>query len=161
MFVPTIAWLEFRTNESYAREYLRSFKPTDEQVQTFIDECRDAYEACREAIPMAYKLGTPMGLGSDAAHVFPPWDIAFEMEYYAELGVPPLDIITCATKMSAIAVARGEDWGTLEQGKAADLLVIDGDPSQDISILRDKERMPAIMVDGAFQKNTMREAVAA
>ena len=32
MFVPTIAWLEFRTNESYAREYLRSFKPTDEHA---------------------------------------------------------------------------------------------------------------------------------
>ena len=160
VFVPTIAWLEFRTNESYAREYLRSFKPTDEQVQTFIDECRDAYEACREAIPMAYRLGTPMGLGSDAAHVFPPFDIAFEMEYYQDLGIPPLEIITCATKMSAIAVARGEDWGTLEQGKAADLLVVNGDPSQDIKILSDKDRIEAIVVDGQFQKNTLQAKVA-
>ena len=130
-------------------------------MQTFIDECRDAYEACREAIPMAYRLGTPMGLGSDAAHVFPPFDIAFEMEYYQDLGIPPLEIITCATKMSAIAVARGEDWGTLEQGKAADLLVVDGDPSQDIKILSDKDRIEAIVVDGQFQKNTIREPVAA
>ena len=161
VFVPTIAWLEFRTNESYAREYLRSFKPTDEQVQTFIDECRDAYEACREAIPMAHRLGTPMGLGSDAAHVFPPYDIAFEMEYYQDLGIPPLEILTCATKMSAIAVGRGEDWGTLEQGKAADLLVVDGDPSSDITILRDKDRIQAIVQDGQFQKDTLRVAAAA
>ena len=161
VFVPTIAWLEFRTNEEYAREYLRSFKPTDDQVQTFIDECRDAYEACREAIPAAYKLGTPMGLGSDAAHVFPPFDIALEMEYYQDLGIPPLDIITCATKMSAMAVGRGEDWGTLEQGKAADILVVDGGPSKDITLLLDKDRIEAIVQNGEFQKNTIREAAAA
>ena len=158
VFVPTIAWLHFRESEDYACEYLRSFNPTDEQVQVFIDDCRDAYEACREAIPAAHRLGTPMGLGSDAAHVFPPFDIAFEMEYYQELGIPPLDIITCATKMSAIAVGRGEDWGTLEQGKAADLLVVDGDPSEDITILRDKDRIQAIVQDGEFRKNTIREA---
>ena len=83
------------------------------------------------------------------------------MEYYQELGIPPLDIITCATKMSAIAVARGEDWGTLEQGKAADLLVVDGDPSQDIKILSDKDRIEAIVVDGQFQKNALHAKAAA
>ncbi|MCY4086379.1 MAG: amidohydrolase family protein [Actinomycetia bacterium] len=161
VFVPTIAWLHYRTNESYAREYLRSFKPTDAQIQVFIDECQDAYDACREAIPAAHRLGTPMGLGSDAAHVFPPFDIAFEMQYYQDLGIPPLDIITCATQQSAVAVGRGDDWGTLEQGKAADLLVVDGDPARDVTVLRDKDRIEAIVVDGTFQKNTLHEAAAA
>ena len=55
----------------------------------------------------------------------------------------------------------GEDWGTLEQGKAADLLVVDGDPSSDITILRDKDRIQAIVQDGQFQKDTLRVAAAA
>ena len=63
--------------------------------------------------------------------------------------------------MSAMAVGRGEDWGTLEQGKAADILVVDGDPSKDITLLLDKDRIEAIVQNGAFQKNTIREAAAA
>ena len=75
--------------------------------------------------------------------------------------MPKWSCITCATKQSAIAVGREEDWGTLEQGKAADLLVVDGDPSSDVTILRDKDRIQAIVQDGRFHKNTVRDAAVA
>jgi imidazolonepropionase-like amidohydrolase len=42
--------------------------------------------------------------------------------------------------------------GALEEGKLADLIVVDGDPLQDITILQNREKMPAIMKDGQFYK---------
>jgi hypothetical protein len=66
-FAATVAWLHFRTNEHYARSFLRSGQVTDEDVETFIRECQDAYEAARRAIPMAYEMGVGRARGPPAA----------------------------------------------------------------------------------------------
>jgi imidazolonepropionase-like amidohydrolase len=155
VFVPTIAWLHFRIKEEYAREYTRAYKPTEDQVAWFIEDCRQAYESCREAIVKAYQIGTPTAIGSDGAHVFPPFDVVYEMEYFQELGVSPLQIITAATKMAAQAIGRQDVWGTLEPGKAADILVVTGDPSENISVLRDKSHIVMMLQDGQVVKDVM------
>ena len=153
VFVPTIAWLHFRVSEDYAREFTRSLKLPDDQIKWFVDECSEAYEACREAIVKAFKVGVPTAVGSDGAHVFPPYDLVYEMEYFQELGIPPLEIIRSATLMSAKAIGRAEVWGTLEPGKAADLLLVDADPSKDVSVLRDKSRIKMVFQDGKVVKD--------
>jgi imidazolonepropionase-like amidohydrolase len=155
VFVPTIAWLHFRSKDEYAREPARATKASEEEIEWFIQDCREAYEACREAIVKAYRIGTPIAIGSDGAHVFPPFDVVYEMEYFQELGVPPLEIITAATKMAAKAIGRSDVWGTLEPGKAADILVVDGDPSQNISVLRDKSHIVMMLQDGRVAKDIM------
>jgi imidazolonepropionase-like amidohydrolase len=48
-----------------------------------------------------------------------------------------------------------EDVGTLEVGKLADMLVIDGDPSQDIALLQDDVRLLAIVKGGEFVKDAL------
>jgi imidazolonepropionase-like amidohydrolase len=154
VFVPTIAWLHFSVDESYMRDFTRSVKLSDQQIANCVASCRDAYEHCREAIQNAYRMGVPLGIGSDAAHTFPPFDLVREMEYFQDLGIPPLQIITCATKVSAQAVGRADAWGTLEPGKAADVLVVAGDPAEDIRILRDKSRIVVIIQDGRVIKQT-------
>ena len=154
IFVPTIAWLHFRSDEDYARQVTRVYHPTEEQLQEFIDDCHKGYEAGCEAIRIAHKIGAPMAVGSDGAHVFPPFDLVYEMEYYQEQGILPLEIITAATKISAMAIDRGDVWGTLEPGKAADVLVVDGDPSTDIRILRDKSRIVMMLQGGRMVKDT-------
>jgi imidazolonepropionase-like amidohydrolase len=158
-FAATVAWLHFRTNEHYARSFLRSGQVTDEDVGAFIAECQDAYEAACRAIPMAYEMGVPMAIGTDAAHVFPPFDMVAEMEYHQELGMAPLDVIRAATSGSAAAVGRGDVWGTLEPGKDADVLVVDGQPDADVSVLRDKDRLEMIFQDGRPMKDTLRAKV--
>ena len=67
------------------------------------------------------------------------------MEYLQNLGLSALEVIQSATQISARAVGRGESWGTLEAGKATDLLLVDGDPSQDVRVLRDKAKIVLIM----------------
>ena len=155
VFVPTIAWLHYRVKDEYAREYTRYYKMTDKDIEWFKDECREAYEACREAIVLAHKIGTPTAVGSDAAHVFPPYDIAYEMEYFQDLGIAPLQIITDATKVAAQAIGRADVWGTLEPGKAADILVVNGDPSKDVRILQDKSRIVMMVQDGYVVKDIL------
>ena len=159
VFVPTIAWLHFRINEDYAHAFTRSGGADSKDVEKFIDRCAQAYEACADTVRRAQAAGTPIGVGSDAAHVFPPYDLVFEMEYLQDLGLSAMEVITAATQVSARAVGRGESWGTLEAGKAADLLVVDDDPSQDVRVLKDKDRIVLIMQDGQVRKNTLRQTV--
>ena len=153
VFVPTIAWLHFRIDEDYAQAFTRSGGAGPADIRKFIARCGEAYEACADTVRRAKAAGTPIGVGSDAAHVFPPYDLAFEMEYLQDLGLSALEVIQSATQISARAVGRGESWGTLEVGKAADLLVVDGDPSQDVRVLRDKDKIVLIMQDGQVRKN--------
>lgn len=53
-----------------------------------------------------------------------------------EAGIPPADLIVMATRNGARAMQRLDDFGTLEPGKIADLIVLDRDPSEDISNVR-------------------------
>ena len=155
VFLATIAWLDFRTEDHYVERYLRSYEATAEDRARFIDECAEAYEAAREAIVLAYRLGTPLGIGTDAAHVFPPYDIAHEMDYHQRLGVGPRDVLRAATLGSATALGRQDQWGSLEPGKAADLLVVNGRPDEDVTVLRAKDRIEVIMQDGRLVKDAL------
>jgi imidazolonepropionase-like amidohydrolase len=157
VFVPTIAWLRFRVNEDYARRYTRAWRFDDAQVSRFIADCREAGEASADAIGRAFRIGTTTAIGSDAAHAFPPFDVVAEMECFQALGIAPLEIITATTRNAARAVGRGDVWGTIEAGKAADLLVVDGDPSRDVRVLRDKSRIVAIVQDGRLMKDALGE----
>ena len=50
---------------------------------------------------------------------------------------------------------RGDDLGTIAVGKLADLLVVDGDPISDISCLKDRDNLLAIVKDGVFYKDAL------
>jgi imidazolonepropionase-like amidohydrolase len=155
VFVPTLAWLTFRVSEDYARRYTRAWGLDDAQVRRFLDEVREAAEAARDAIVRAFRIGTPTAIGSDGAHAFPPFDVVAEMAAFQDLGIRPLDIISSATGLAARAVGRGEQWGTIEPGKAADVLVVDGDPARDVRILCDKSRIVLILQDGRVVKDSL------
>ena len=159
IFVPTISWLHYACQEEHARALRRpQTKISDAVIKWALEDRQQAYEACREAIVKAFQMGTPTAIGSDAAHRFPPYDVVSEMEYFQELGIPPLQIITAATQTAAQAIGRGDVWGTLEPGKAADILVVDGDPSQDVSILRDKSNILMTVQDGRVIKDSRAQA---
>ncbi len=68
----------------------------------------------------AFELGMPM----------------FEVEKMQEAGMAPLQIITAATKTTAEACNRPREIGTVEPGKSADLLIVDGDPLRDLQALK-------------------------
>ncbi len=62
-----------------------------------------------------------------------------EMEAMQDAGVPAADVIVMSTRNGARAMGRLDDFGTLESGKIADLLVLGGDPSVDVANFREIE----------------------
>lgn len=55
-------------------------------------------------------------------------DLQWELEFFAEAGIPPLDVLRFATLASARVVGAGNDLGTLEAGKLADLVLLEANP---------------------------------
>jgi imidazolonepropionase-like amidohydrolase len=73
---------------------------------------------------------------------------ARELALLVRHGLSPMDAIVAATRTAAEACRVDGKVGTLEVGKAADLLVVKGDPLSDISLLQDQSRLLMIMKEG-------------
>ena len=67
----------------------------------------------------------------------------------------PMQAIVASTKTAAECIHMQNDIGTLEPGKIADILVVDGDPLDDISILEDTKNLLMIIQGGNFYKDTI------
>ena len=155
IFLPTLAWLKFRVEEKYASRYLRSGEASQERIDAFRDECNRGYEAARKAIVKAFEMGVQLGVGSDGAHVFPPYNLVSELIAIQELGIPSMAVLKAATSVSARAVGRAETWGTVAKGKEADLLVVNGNPADDVSILGAPGGIRAIIQNGRLVRGEL------
>jgi len=108
-------------------------------------------------LPKAQAAGLKIVLGDDYGTVALEHgrygeELAFYVEY---AGVSPADVITWATSNGAYAMGRSEDLGDLKMGMLADLIVVRGDPLDDIKLLGDPANVVAVMKDGRWAKNEM------
>jgi imidazolonepropionase-like amidohydrolase len=92
--------------------------------------------------------GGEYGLGPDMPHGANAMDLQLFVD---DLGFTPMEAICAATRDAAHLMAMEHELGTLEPGKLADLIVVDGDPLRDIAVLQDRERIALVMKDGAVQ----------
>jgi imidazolonepropionase-like amidohydrolase len=84
-----------------------------------------------------YKSGVTILAGNDAGVDGTPHDdFVSELEVMAALGMETKEVIDIATRKAANALGLESEIGTIEAGKKADLLVVEGDPLQDIRVLR-------------------------
>ncbi len=79
-------------------------------------------------------------------------DLLHFIKYY---GYSAEQALICATRNGGLAMDSSGDLGTLQAGKLADMVLVDGDVLADISILTDHSRIAVIMKDGALHKNTL------
>ena len=94
-----------------------------------------------EKLRQAYDAGVKLLCGSESGFSMTPYGHwhAREMEVFVKhLGMTPLQAITCGTKDNAVALDQDGETGCIAAGYRADVLVLDGDPSKDISLLGDK-----------------------
>jgi imidazolonepropionase-like amidohydrolase len=112
---------------------------------------RELDNLCRW-IPAANAHGIPIVLGDDYGTVLMPHGTyAEELEFYVKrVGIAPLDVLRWATRNGARLAGRASELGTLAVGHLADLLVIDGDPSVDVSVLQHRERIAGVMQGGRW-----------
>ena len=79
---------------------------------------------------------------------------ARDIEHFVNLlGFSPMEAILAATKMGGEIMLRGHELGQIKAGYLADLLLIDGDPLQDVGLLRQRDKLRAIMKDGVLYKS--------
>ena len=116
-----------------------------------IERNKRNFETAVEILRYAHSQGVTLMCGTDSGFAITPfgeWH-AREMEIFVKhVGMSPLEAITCGTKNAAFAVDSA-NLGTLEPGKWADVLVVNGDPLADIRILQDKTAIHAVFKGGA------------
>lgn len=110
-----------------------------------------------ESIKKAMEAGITIGLGSDAGmEVTPHGENARELVQMVErIGVTPMEAISMATRGGSLVLGLDKEIGTVEEGKKADILIVNGDPSQDIALLLNKEKILQVLKEGDILVNRM------
>ena len=83
----------------------------------------------------AYRAGVKIAFGTDAA-VYPHGENAREFKYMVDAGMPPAYALQAATTHAAELLKKSKDLGTVEAGKYADIIAVDGDPLADITLMQ-------------------------
>jgi imidazolonepropionase-like amidohydrolase len=118
------------------------------QVELF----RGEIEATADMLRTAFDAGVPILCGSESGFALTPYGHwhAREMQLLVEaMGLTPLEAISCATRNGAIALRRPLDSiGVIAPDAVADLLVVEGDPSIDVTLLGDRRRFRHVFSRG-------------
>jgi imidazolonepropionase-like amidohydrolase len=118
--------------------------------QKVIDGHKETLEGGAESARRILKAGGRLGMGGDYGFGWNPHGhYARELSFFVNyVGFTPLETLTCATKTGAEIMGRDHELGTLETGKLADILVVEGDALTNIGILEDREKFIAVMQGG-------------
>jgi imidazolonepropionase-like amidohydrolase len=108
---------------------------------------RGAYnvEEAHKTLAAAIDAGVPIAMGWDGE---PERMAASELGLMVEAGMTPADALVAATATAAYALGLDHMIGSVEPGKLADLMVVDGDPIEDIGVLVDEERIHLVLQSG-------------
>jgi imidazolonepropionase-like amidohydrolase len=123
----------------------------------FTESMKADIETMAEVLPKANAEGMCLVLGDDYGAIFlPHGNYAAELGYYVdEIGIPEQDVIRWATKNGAELMGRQHELGTVTAGKLADLLVVDGNPVDDIHVLEDGANLLGILKGGRWIKDAL------
>ena len=114
-----------------------------------IGKAKDVMPAARKNIARAFAAGVKVGFGTDAA-VYPHGLNAHEFAVMVKLGLTPLQAIQSSTVNDADLLGWSDKVGTIDPGKWADIVAVDGDPLADVTTL---ERVKFVMKGGEVVKN--------
>lgn len=103
---------------------------------------------CFENFKKLHGAGVRIALGTDLNVQPHMGENAIELEIYVELGMSPMEAIVAGTRNAAEAVGLGQQIGTLETGKMADVIAVKGNPLSDIGLLRRRDNIRLVVRSG-------------
>lgn len=103
---------------------------------------------CFKTFQTMHKAGVNIAMGTDMGFEPDMGSNADELALYVELGMTPLEAIQTATRNAARALHIIDETGTIEAGKFADMVLVRGDPSKDIKVLKDRENIQTVFKEG-------------
>ena len=113
---------------------------------------REVIALDRALVPELKRRGVRVLIGGDYGFPFNPnGRNARDLQHFVDLfGYTPAEALSAATMLGGQVMGMGEELGLIREGYLADLLLVDGDPTADVAILQDKDRLTAIMQGGKF-----------
>lgn len=126
-------------------------------------EAAPTLDGSRKSMPPLRARGIRVLPGGDYGFAFNPngrnaRDLAL---FVSEYGFTPAESLKAATAYGGELMGMGSELGQVKPGYLADLLVVNGDPLKDITLLQDRDRLRLIMKDGRIHKTTLEEHVVA
>jgi len=139
---PAIAWEMAFLDNAEEMGYKNDSREVIE-YQKELEETISSYKKMKEA-------GIKILVGGDyGLDIAPHGTYAKDLEYYVNLfGFSNAEALHCATSLGGEAMGNNGLLGKLEEGKLADLVIIDGNPLEDITVLQDHKKIKAVMKDG-------------
>lgn len=166
IYIPTLSLDEYAYIYAQQPEWInneffkKSLEPgvyemlTSEQYQNDLKNAANyalnmkAFETAKQNLLRLYKAGVLIAMGTDSGATpvrAQGFSEHLELQLMTEEGLSPLEAITVATKNAATALKVQQQYGTLEPGKVADLIILNGDPVKDIKNTRE---IVAVYKDG-------------
>lgn len=147
---PAIAWeMAFLANHEkmgFTRQQFRD-RGYEREIEVTVD-----------AVKRLKAAGVRVLIGGDyGLDITPHGTYAKDLEYFVDLfGLSPAEALLCATRDGGAAVDPAGMLGTLEEGKYADIVIVDGDPLNDVRVLQDHSKITAVMKDGQLYRGLTR-----
>jgi len=135
--VPTLIAYQLLTNDGF---------PTSTR-----EAAKRAVAAHENTLKMAKRAGVKIAMGTDSGEPYGSIhgkSQALELELMTTRGLTQMEAIVAATKTAAECIGIGTEVGTIEPGKSADLLTIEGDPLRDIRVFQEQNRIKMVMREG-------------
>ncbi len=141
--VPTLAIFEMSSR--YGRK--------NGAPESMIQKVNSVRDVGAQSLEIASSVGLKIGSGSD---VFGPYVEGRALSLKLQANVlGAMESLICATRNNAELLGIADEVGTLEAGKLADVIVVDGDPLQDISILQDQDNVQVVIQLGRVVKGEL------
>ena len=138
-FVPTFTVYQFHAEKGTPHGRIRAQALRDHHV---------------DSVQRAMAAGVKVAAGTDAGG----WghgSNAQELEFLVQAGLTPMQALVAGTGWAAECLGLGKEIGTVEKGKLADLVVVDGDPLVDIKLLQDESRIKLVIKGGLVCSNPL------
>jgi imidazolonepropionase-like amidohydrolase len=119
----------------YNGDYIAEVGRRDRWSEEILRKNDETTQAQRDGFAKAAKAGVRIAFGTDAG-VYPHGDNARQFAYMVRYGLTPMDAIRAATINAAQLLGKERELGSLANGKFADLIAVEGDPSIDVDKLR-------------------------
>ena len=107
------------------------------------EKYRPMFKDLEKLVKVLHDKGVQIVAGTDMG--FPGYSLDRELELYVEAGLTPMEAIRTATVLPALAMKQGAENGTLMAGRAANLIIVNGDP---LHYIRDIRKVQVVIKDG-------------
>jgi len=119
-----------------------------------VDKAEEIAHEVRKNAMRSHRGGVKVAMGTDAGTPFNRHGgNAQEITHLVDAGFTPMEAIVAATKTGSECIGLDKQLGTLEPGKLADLIVVDGDPLRDIKVLEERANILLVLKGGVVEVN--------